>query len=167
MDRKYQFQSLSEWHVCTPDIEIGWIKLNLKLTKPTYIGLIYRPPSGNYENCLEIIEQKLLDINSQGDANILLIGDININLLSRGDSMVNKYRKWIHQQRLKSMKSAIFDPGISDHNLIFASRKKKHLPRTHTYMSLADHIVILMKTSFDFFSIIRIGLRLHPVRMLI
>ena len=64
VDRKYQFQSMPQWHVCSPDIEIGWIKLSLKLTKPPYIGLIYRPPSGNYENCLEIVEQKLMDINS-------------------------------------------------------------------------------------------------------
>ncbi len=159
VDRKYQFQPLPEWHICNPDIEIGWIKLHLKLTKPTYIGLIYRPPSGNYENCLEIIEQKLIDINSEGDADLLLIGDININLLSRGDCMVNRYRKWIHEQRLKSMintatritknsrtcidhiltnrqdlyhNAAIFDPGLSDHNMIFASRKKKRQPRTHT-----------------------------------
>ena len=150
VDRKYQFQSLPEWHVCNPDIEIGWIKLSLKLTKPTFIGLVYRPPSGNYESCLEVIEQKLLDINGEGDADILLIGDININLFGKGDSMTTKYRKWLGNQRLKSMindptritkqshtcidhiltnrpdlyhNASVLDPGLSDHSMVFASRK--------------------------------------------
>ena len=44
---KYVFKSLENWNLCNPDAELMWVKLELKLSKPTYICISYRPPSGN------------------------------------------------------------------------------------------------------------------------
>ena len=49
-----------EWNVGTSDIEILWVKLSLKLTRPTYIANVYRPPEGNVQFFLEILENKIM-----------------------------------------------------------------------------------------------------------
>ena len=72
-DNKYHFEEMEDWHVCNTDIEIMWIRLNLKLTKPTYIGAIYRPPDGNYDNFATVIEQKVIDIQQLGECDIPII----------------------------------------------------------------------------------------------
>ena len=98
--------------------------------------------------------------------------------------MVKRYKKWVHEQRLKSMvnhptrvtknsrtcidhiltnrldlyhNAATFDPGLH-----LTKKNTYHVP---SHMSLADHIVILTKTNFDYFSQIKIGLKLQVVWM--
>ena len=93
-DNKYDFQFRENWSLGNEDIEIMWMRLNLKLTRSTIKANIYRPPSGSTTQFIAILVQKLLDIASEinGEYNLLLVGDININLNSRGDSQVNQYR---------------------------------------------------------------------------
>ena len=42
--------------VCTPDVELSWVKLSLTNTRPIYIGVTYRPPSGNVAPFLNELE---------------------------------------------------------------------------------------------------------------
>ena len=42
----YEIDLIPDWMLCTPDLEYLWLRLSLKDTRPTYIGGIYRPPSG-------------------------------------------------------------------------------------------------------------------------
>ena len=42
----HTYHHMVEWNVETPDIEIIWVKLSLKLTHSTYIASVYRPPEG-------------------------------------------------------------------------------------------------------------------------
>ena len=73
----YNFEVLNEWQLCCPDIEYFWLKLNLPDTRPTFISCIYRPPSGNAENALQLIENKIEDIYTQGFPDIVILGDFN------------------------------------------------------------------------------------------
>ena len=153
----HHYQHMTEWNVGNDDIEITWVKLSLKLTRPTYIANVYRPPNGNVENFLQVLESKYLDIQAEGVADVLIMGDTNINTLKRGDTNAMKYRNMIKRLRLTQLynapsrvtnttKSCIdhiltnhkefyrncnaMDPGLSDHQLIFVSRKKAQHKRT-------------------------------------
>ena len=166
VDNRYHFEHLSDWNICTHDIEVVWLKLNLKLTKPTYIACIYRPPSGIYENFETILEQKLLDIQGLGENDVILLGDTNLNLLSTRDCNVNKYRGFMKRFKLQSMiheatrvtttsatlidhfvttrpdlysNAGVIDPGLSDHCLIFSSRKKKKQKRIVKYVKCRSY----------------------------
>ena len=109
------------------------------------------------ENFLQIIESKFLDIQSEGIADVLIMGDTNINTLKRGDANAKKYKDMIKRLRLSNLYSAptrvtrtskscidhiltnrkdlyrncnTIDPGLSDHQLVFVSRKKAQNKRT-------------------------------------
>ena len=69
------FEHLSDWDICAGDIECLWTKLNLKATRPTFIGCIYRPPEANIDNFLSILENKILDIYEHGIADLIFLGD--------------------------------------------------------------------------------------------
>ena len=96
-DNKYDFQYLENWSLGNDDIETMWLRLNLKLTRPTFVANIYRPPSGSSTRFIELIEQKLLDIASEidGEYDLILLGDINLNLNARGDCQVSQYREFL------------------------------------------------------------------------
>ena len=40
-------EEIQSANISCEDLELFWLKLNIKQTKPIYIGAIYRPPSGN------------------------------------------------------------------------------------------------------------------------
>ena len=151
------YYHMEEWNVGTPDIEILWVKLSLKLTRPTYIASIYHPPEGNVKNFLEITENKILDIQSEGPADILIMGDTNLNTLKRNDSGVTLYKQMLKRLRLTNLFNCptrvtinsrscidhiitnrpdlyrncnVIDPGLSDHQLVFVSRKKARKNKT-------------------------------------
>ena len=45
---KYNVIPIDDLYTCNPDIEILWIQLALKDTRPTYIACVYRPPKWEY-----------------------------------------------------------------------------------------------------------------------
>lgn len=61
------------------NIEHIWIKI-INLNRTFVIGTIYRPPQGNLEGFFETLNEVLLEFYTQ-DFNIILMGDININLM--------------------------------------------------------------------------------------
>ena len=50
------------------------MKLNLPRMRPTYIANIYRPPDGNQDNALSLIENKLIDIYAERPGDIVIMG---------------------------------------------------------------------------------------------
>ncbi len=162
----YNFEHVFDWNVCTPDIEIQWLKLSLPRTRPTYIANIYRPPEGNLENAQSIIENKLIDIYAERPGDIVIMGDYNVDLLSWGNNVVNKYKLFLKTCRLTQLisvptrvgnhkaslldhvitnredyyyQSGTLDLGLSDHSLIFAARKRKKLHRVVQRMSCRNY----------------------------
>ncbi len=160
---KYDFQHIDNWSVGNDDIEIMWVKLNLKLTRPTLVANIYRPPSGSVNRFIDIIEQKLLDISTEveGEYDLLLMGDMNLNYNSRTDSSVKQYKEFLKRAQLTCLNMQptritnttrsnldhiltnrkdlylncnTVDPGLSDHQMVFVSRKRKKLKRGFHYV---------------------------------
>ena len=97
---KYSFRAIIEWNLCCPDVEWTWSKLTLPHTRPTYICNIYRPPSGNIQSDLYLLKSKIQDIYLAGPGDILLMGDINIDILKSNDPVTKKYLSLIKSLRL-------------------------------------------------------------------
>ena len=85
-DSKYAFSPVTSWPLCNDDIEMLWLKLKLKLTRPTYVCVLYRPQSGNVDNFVDVLEKRILDIRGEGEAGVLIMGDTNINTMPRNRS---------------------------------------------------------------------------------
>ena len=59
--------------ICTPDVEMIWVKLDLIRTRPIYYGLIYRPPSGKVETFLEELDLVITEIRSRVHVKLILL----------------------------------------------------------------------------------------------
>ena len=77
---KYEVDFMEEWSSSTSDLEILWTKLKLPHTRPTYVANVYRPPAGDVNVALNTLDNRILKINMNGTADILVMGDLNINL---------------------------------------------------------------------------------------
>ena len=148
---RYEVEHVSDWNLCCPDVEYQWLKLKLKNTRDTWICNTYRPPDGNHSNAIELIENKILDIYSEGLPDINILGDLNINLMCRDDIKSKHLMKFVKKMKMSQQiteptrvtdRSAtlidhmitnreelyntcgVIEVGISDHALVFAVRKK-------------------------------------------
>ncbi len=147
MRKEYGISSIDEWKLCCPDVEYQWLTLKLKDTRTTYIGNLYRAPSGSIPNDLELIENKLLHIPQWGTPDILLCGDLNIDILKPNcagskalkaflnrtcinQSITEATRVTEHTDHLISNRPEIYntngvlDVGTSDLSLIYGIRKR-------------------------------------------
>ncbi len=163
---KYKFVEMSDWHLCTPDMACLWLKLELKATRPTYICGVYRPPSGDLDNFTYVMEQKMLDIYKEGIADIILLGDFNVDWLGR-DEKTKKYKNFVKNSILSQLisvptrvtlhsrtcldhfltnrpelyvTSGSINPGLSDHQLVFSTRKKAKPCKEVTFVQARSYI---------------------------
>ncbi len=159
--KKYNTISREDLNACMPDVEICWILLMLKDTRPTAIGYVYRPPDGNVDNALDIIEANVLTVRSEGSCDIVLLGDYNIDVLKPQSVPAGKYSDFMKRLSMSSLircptyfqgayKSSIDDilvsntdyycasgtvhTGDTDHALIYCTRKKAKLPSMPSYI---------------------------------
>ena len=127
-----------------------WLQLELKDTCKTFIANVYRPRDGKLQNFTELLELQTLDLYTQGNTDIVIMGDMNIDLLKRNTD-TTKYKDCLHtlplQQlvkdptRLTDRTRTLIDHinvnhtemyytagsselGISDHSLVYTVRKK-------------------------------------------
>ena len=101
------FEQLPSWSLCTPDLEWLWTNLKLPDTRPTYICTLYRPPSGNIQNFLDLLELRILDIYTMGISDVLIFGDVNINLK---DLRNNNRKKYVNALAVLHLSQLIKDP---------------------------------------------------------
>ncbi len=99
---KRDFRHVAEWNLCCPDCEWVWLTLNLPDTRRTYICTLYRPPSGSVENFLNLLENKIMDIYSDENADVLILGDMNINW---SDSKNHNRRKYANLLKILNRKN--------------------------------------------------------------
>ena len=64
----------------TKDLEMQWIAVNLKNTRPIVILNVYRPPQGDSQQACDKINDALAQANLKNNTEIYLMGDINIDL---------------------------------------------------------------------------------------
>ena len=157
---KYEVEWIEGWSVSTKHLEIMWLKLKLPHTRPAFIANLYRPPGGDLDTAISILDNKILEINMSGVADILILGDTNINIKASDTNS----RKWcnsmknnlLHQliksaTRITNTSSTIIDHvwvsnqdfyvtngssdcGWSDHHLIYVSRKRQKIKRDVSYI---------------------------------
>ena len=88
----YGIQLVENSCICTPNIEKLWLKVNLKQSRPIYIACIYQPPDAATDASIRDLENMFLDIEIPSNADIICIGDFNID-----DSKLNADKHKLHQ----------------------------------------------------------------------
>ena len=123
------------WSCCNPAID----------TRTIYVGNIYRPPDGSINDGLSQLEYVLVDITSLGLKDIILLGDLNINLYNN-DPQVKNYLSLLKtyglQQYIKSATCVTRNrASLIDH----FSTNRQDLYRVHGILEydIADHSHIL------------------------
>ncbi len=158
---RYNIVEHADMTLCSPNLEIIWVQLLLKDTRPTFIACTYRPPSGCIDMGLDIIEEQILDLRTKYNVcDIIVIGDYNIDTLKCRSS---DSKKLVEFRNRMSPKSLIKEPtyfqrgyhsslddilvsnpdyyniagtvntGDTDHALLFTTRKKKKVSSEPCY----------------------------------
>ena len=147
--------ALPEYTLCTPNAEIMWLTLQLKQTRPQYIGVVYRPPDGDYNTLLDTLQEQLTNLNVR-NCDRMVIGDMNVDLLKPREPKTRCYIDLYKRLGLTSLikgithhgtlhdssidhivvnraemfeHHGIVDINASDHNLIFATRKQPKIEK--------------------------------------
>ena len=124
-------------------------------------------PHGNYDNFELLLENKILDLYQNRIPDIIICGDINIDWNSRTSGETKKYKAFLKGMGLsQGIKDAthstvhstttidhiitnweelyctygVIPLGISDHDLVFVSRKKEKIPHTFSYIECRSYI---------------------------
>ena len=142
----YSTAQLQSHNRNSEDIECLWVKILMEHSKNIIIGVVYSPPSGNNNKFCEELTDLVLDITDLGNHDVFLMGDFNIHYNERG---TNEMRSLIQFEQLTNLKqliksptrnnniidliytnssdvsqSGVYDILLSDHDLIYCSRKK-------------------------------------------
>ena len=163
---------------CTRDIELVVLQLKLKQVREIYILCIYRLPSGNVHNFIEILDETILNLSIKTNIEVNLIGDININFNKPRTRETKIYKECLKRHglvnlitldtchnRANSTTSAIdhfctnnvtlysqrgicpFD--VSDHDIIYASRKKFKVKSGTTKIKVRKYFKLDEKKNFE------------------
>ena len=137
-------------NVSTKDIEVLWISLNIPFCRKIVIGIVYRLPQGNCKNCCDSLDTKIEQIysNSPISTELFILGDFNINYFTKNSPEMREL-KWLEQKNSLSqcintatrysnnnscidliltnsiaiLESGVLDVNLSDHEMIFVTRK--------------------------------------------
>ena len=147
------------------DTENIFIDILLPKTKPILIGIIYRPPDQN--GFIRSLSEAISNAENFDNQEVYILGDININLIPHGRCIPNgvrAYREFCSLHGLtqiikdptrvtentstildhiltnsheKISQSGVLDIGLSDHQMIFYTRKiLKVKTGTKTYINV-------------------------------
>ena len=116
--RSLKCMHMPDLDFCDTFLECIWLKLNLQNVRPVYYGLLYRPPNGNIPHFLEKIESICLDLRAEGNCEINLIGDVNIDITKRRDAQTKMYLDCIRHMGFTQL---IKDPTHENTNGLFAA----------------------------------------------
>ena len=127
------------------DIEAVWLDIIIPKSKPFLFGALYRPPSQN--TFFELLEENSADF---GNTEVILAGDLNTNILKKDAPIYKSFSNFcnlhsltqlisqftrvcsstqtiidlvITSDKSKIAKSGVIECGLSDHNIIFCTRK--------------------------------------------
>ena len=139
----------SSLNMSSKDIEMQWLSISQKPNKTILIANCYRPPQGNIDRFIEILENILDDMNLT-KIEIFLLGDFNIDILEKNNDKNKKFINTLKQFGLKQLideptrysneknsgidliftnsdiisKSGVTNVNLSDHQMILLTRKK-------------------------------------------
>ncbi len=76
----------------TPNTEVLVSKLKLQITRDIVILSTYRPPSGDINEFIGVREGIITEVQTKSNVEILIGGDLNINIKNRVNAKVKKYK---------------------------------------------------------------------------
>ena len=96
------FEFMHTWSVSSPDLVAQWFRLSLKDTRPTFVGNVYQPLDGSVDKAITMLEDRLNNIRKNGNPDIIILGNLNIDLSSK--SAVNtKYYNFLKAHMLDQL----------------------------------------------------------------
>ena len=132
--------------LCNPDLEDLWFEILLPKSKPLYIGVCYR--TNDNTKCFECLDNTLSKLRS--DCDLVVLGDFNVCLIKNKGKLGKSYRQFLNFFSCKQLieeptritenssslldhiftnnvnkiyQSGVLNVGLSDHLIIFCSRK--------------------------------------------
>ena len=149
----YSLQNISQYNTNCPNVEALWLELHFENCKNIILGIIYRPPGGKVRQFCDYIVDTSNNLATFNNKEIFLLGDFNIKYGKLGD---DAYKCLIEFEQFTNFSQLIKDPTrldntidliytnsshisqagvldilLSDHNLIYCTRKK--IPTKFTY----------------------------------
>ena len=151
IDNKLDFSTSLFGHLnnSTIDLESQWVSIRQKPNKTILLGNLYRPPQGNINNCLDLLDNILADLDLS-KIEVTLMGDLNIDILdihnNPAKELINRMKQMGLRQLIKEptrfsqtkdscidliftnsdivARSGVCNINISDHQMILFTRKK-------------------------------------------
>ena len=77
---------LQDYTNSTADLEQLWVCISAPNTQRKIVGIVYRPPAGNAEKCLELLRCSMESVQANHNAEITVMGDLNINYKNRNSA---------------------------------------------------------------------------------
>ena len=117
------------------DIESQWISIRQPNCKTIIIGNICRPPQGNIDNFVQVLEQNLDSIDSNV-AEIFMMGNFNIDMCDKKNQSTKRLIELTKSYRLRRLisildliftnsdfisNSGVCDINLSDHQMVLAT----------------------------------------------
>ena len=149
---KLQVNEKSDYSICTPHIETLVLQLHLPSVKEIYYIGVYRPPDGNVHAFFQELEVIMYSLTTKPNYEINIIVDTNLTLSKSRDPVIKRYKDFLKRNHLTNIilydthfnhedrgscidhfitsdpvlyqQCGICPTDISDHYIIFASRKK-------------------------------------------
>ena len=144
------YEILPDSHLCTPNVECLWINIKLTKARPIYLCSIYRAPDASVQDSLNDIQSHMELLSIPVNADLLMLGDVNIDysIASPSKRRLDLFLRTHGLQQLITAPTRItansqttidqiwsnnsdqfahrgcLDLGLSDHTLIFTSRKR-------------------------------------------
>ena len=141
----YSETDFSEWNTSTIDIESQWITIKPPNAKTILIGNIYRPPQGNVDRFIQVLDNYFNSIDLS-KYEMFLMGDMNIDMLDKnneaGKKLMNSIKPFGFCQLIKEptryspIKNSLLDIFITNSNFIYKS--------DICNINLSDHQMILV-----------------------
>ena len=149
-----KFTNLNQWNTSNINIESQWLTIDLPNCKPLLVGNIYRPPKGNIDTFIQVLDNTLSEIDLS-KFEIYLMGNMNIDMADKQSDVYRKIVNFIkplglcqiikQPTRFASTKNSILDicitnsdfikqygvcdVNLSDHQMILVTRKKVKTPK--------------------------------------
>ena len=160
---------IPEISICTVDNEMSVIEYCLPHTHKIYILNVYRPPSGDVDNCIKHIQDCVNKLRISGKIEFFIGGDFNIDIKSKNSISSKKLSRFLKLNQFKQYiveitrpdsntifdliisnceivkESGPYDVNVSDHLPVYIIRKKSKVIREQTtfrgrsYKNLAEN----------------------------
>ena len=144
---------LSKYNRNNNNIESFWFEVIMPNSKNVIVCVLYRPPDGNISEFCEILTTDTNDISITGNKDIFILGDYNINYNQKKTPDMKSLIEFEQLTNLRQLiseptrnnntidliytncddvsNSGVYDILISDHELIFCTRKKSKICYNH------------------------------------